>query len=71
MAHGGLKRRPGRPPRTEPIGLEGASRPGGRPKKDGSVMKLARRPTTNDAVAIVGERVLPEKQRGDRPGLVG
>ncbi|GFS34080.1 winged-helix DNA-binding transcription factor family protein [Actinidia rufa] len=78
VAHGGLKRRSGRPPRTGPIGLEGASRPRGRPKKDGSVMKLAGRLAKNAAVAAagvglaaVGGGVLPEKQRGRPPRVSG
>ena len=64
VAHGGLKRRPGHPPITRPIGLEEASIPRGRPKKDGFVMKLARRLTKDAAVAVVGGGVLREKQRG-------
>ncbi|GFZ16763.1 high mobility group A5 [Actinidia rufa] len=69
VAHSGLKRRPGRSPRAGPIGLEGASsRPRGRPKKDGSLMKLAGRPPKN---AAAGGGVLPEKRRGRPPRVSG
>ena len=69
VAHVGLKRRLGCPPRIEPIGLEGVLRPRERTNKDGYVMKLARRSTKNVAVVTAGGRMLLEKQWGDCPGL--
>ncbi|KAI7985163.1 HMG-Y-related protein A [Camellia lanceoleosa] len=64
MGQGGLKRMPGRPPKTGPIGL---GRPRGRPPKNVSAAAAV---GGGDVVAV-GGGVVPGKRRGRRPRADG